>query len=123
MRRMRASRFSLELKSWNQILFVSDVPRQQYATLLANLASSIPFVQATSFNCFLAWHFDCAAWSHEARQMPKKKFKQEVEKELTRRDRTVGDDVFQTLLEPVSGQSRPHLGCPEATTPGPTVWR
>jgi hypothetical protein len=28
-------------------------------------------------------HFDCAAWLHKARQMPKEDFKQEVEKELT----------------------------------------
>ena len=30
--------------------------------------------------------FDCATWLHKAREMPKERFKQEVEKELTGRD-------------------------------------
>jgi hypothetical protein len=35
-----------------------------------------------------AWgqQFDCATWLHKAREMPKKEFKREVEKELTGRD-------------------------------------
>jgi hypothetical protein len=63
-------------------------------------------------------------WLHEARQMPKEEFKQEVERELTgKEDGTVGDYVLQTypsqipVIERAIEPAALMLGCdrPEAT--------
>ena len=48
--------------------------------------------------------FDCATWSHKARQLPKEVFKQEVEKELTGRETEPWEIIyFQTVREPDAG--------------------
>jgi hypothetical protein len=44
-------------------------------------------------------HFDCATWLHRAREMPKEKFKQEVEKELTGRDTEPWEIVYFKLYQ------------------------
>jgi hypothetical protein len=47
--------------------------------------------------------FDCASWLHRARTIPKDRFKQEVEKELTARAtepwENIYFDLFQTVPE------------------------
>ena len=44
-------------------------------------------------------HFDCATWLHKARQMPKEKFKQEVEKELTGRETEPWEIIYFKLSQ------------------------
>jgi hypothetical protein len=49
-------------------------------------------------------HFDCATWLHNAREMPKEDFKQEVEKELTGRESEPWEIIyFKLYREPDSG--------------------
>jgi hypothetical protein len=43
--------------------------------------------------------FDCATWLHKAREMPKEKFKQEVEKELTGRETEPWEIVYFKLYQ------------------------
>jgi hypothetical protein len=44
-------------------------------------------------------HFDCATWLHKARQMPKEEFKQEVEKELTGKEREPWEIIYFKLYQ------------------------
>jgi hypothetical protein len=44
-------------------------------------------------------HFDCATWLHKAREMPKEKFKQEVEKELTGKETEPSEIVYFKLFK------------------------
>ena len=44
-------------------------------------------------------HFDCATWLHKAREMPKEKFKQEVEKELTGKETEPSEIVYFRLYK------------------------
>ena len=44
-------------------------------------------------------HFDCATWLHKAREMPKEKFKQEVEKELTGKESESSEIVYFKLYK------------------------
>ena len=44
-------------------------------------------------------HFDCATWLHKAREMPKEKFKQEVEKELTGKETEPSEIVYFKLYK------------------------
>ena len=44
-------------------------------------------------------HFDCATWLHKARQMPKKDFKKEVEKELTGRETEPWEIIYFKLYQ------------------------
>jgi len=44
-------------------------------------------------------HFDCATWLHKAREMPKEKFKQEVEKELTGKETEASEIVYFKLYK------------------------
>ena len=39
-------------------------------------------------------HFDCATWLHKARHMPKEDFKEEVEKELTGREKESWEIIY-----------------------------
>ena len=39
-------------------------------------------------------HFDCAAWVHKARSMPKEVFRREVEKELTGREEEPSELIY-----------------------------
>jgi hypothetical protein len=43
--------------------------------------------------------FDCATWLHKAREMPKEKFKQEVEKELTGRETEPSEIIYFKLYK------------------------
>ena len=44
-------------------------------------------------------HFDCATWLHRAREMPKDRFKQEVERELTGRDTEPWEIIYIKLYQ------------------------
>jgi len=44
-------------------------------------------------------HFDCATWLHKARELPKEKFKQEVEKELTGKETEPSELVYFKLYK------------------------
>src|ERR1700745_827432 len=44
-------------------------------------------------------NFDCATWLHKAREMPKEKFKQEVEKELAGRETEPWEIVYFKLYQ------------------------
>ena len=44
-------------------------------------------------------HFDCATWLHKARELPKEKFKQEVEKELTGKELEPSEIVYFKLYK------------------------
>jgi hypothetical protein len=44
-------------------------------------------------------HFDCATWLHKAREMPKEKFKQEVERELTGKETEPSEIVYFNLYK------------------------
>jgi uncharacterized protein (UPF0216 family) len=44
-------------------------------------------------------HFDCATWLHRAREMPKKQFKQKVEKELTGRETEPWESIYFKLYQ------------------------
>jgi hypothetical protein len=44
-------------------------------------------------------HFDCATWLHKAREMPKEKFKQEVERELTGKESEPSEIVYFKLYK------------------------
>jgi len=43
--------------------------------------------------------FDCATWLHKPREMPKEQFKQEVEKELTRRETEPWEIIYFKLYK------------------------
>ncbi|MGB6989201.1 MAG: hypothetical protein WBD89_08205, partial [Candidatus Sulfotelmatobacter sp.] len=43
--------------------------------------------------------FDCAIWLHRAREMPQKQFKQEVEKELTGREKEPWEIIYFKLYQ------------------------
>ena len=44
-------------------------------------------------------HFDCATWLHKARELPKEKFKQEVEKELTGQETEPSELIYFKLFK------------------------
>jgi hypothetical protein len=44
-------------------------------------------------------HFDCATWLHKARELPKEKFKQEVEKELTGQETEPSELMYFKLFK------------------------
>jgi hypothetical protein len=44
-------------------------------------------------------YFDCATWLHRAREMPKDRFKQEVERELTGRDTEPWEIIYIKLYQ------------------------
>ncbi len=39
-------------------------------------------------------HFDCATWSHKAREMPQEDFRREVEKELTGKEEELSELIY-----------------------------
>jgi len=44
-------------------------------------------------------HFDCATWLHKARELPKERFKQEVEKELTGKETEPSEIIYFKLYK------------------------
>ena len=44
-------------------------------------------------------HFDCATWSHKAREMPKEEFKQEVERKLTGQETEAWEIIYFKLYK------------------------
>ncbi len=44
-------------------------------------------------------HFDCATWLHRAREMPKEQFKQEVETELTGKEKEPWESIYFKVYE------------------------
>jgi hypothetical protein len=72
-------------------------------------------------------HFECATWSHEAREMPKEEFKQEVERELTGQETEPWEVIYFKLYKsqlPVVEQAIETAGLMLGTGKSVvTVWR